>query len=878
MDGAGRRPRPVIAGVLVLALLGLGGALTLSTSAGTDTLVPRGSSTWRATDDQRASFGEDPIYVLVRGPLPRLVLTSDLGRLIGLEGCLSPNRPKGAVPPGGANGPCAQLAATGSVRFVFGPGTFINESVTQIGQQFTARQAAVTAKADAASRATLRLAQARGYSAARAQRLALAARQVVVAQFAQEVVTLGQKYGLTAVPRLNDPQFVNQLVFTDLPPFGTPKPRFAYLFPSRNSALVQIRLRHGLSDAQRTQAIALVRRAVRMPQWQPHYGGSFEVTGAPVLVADLTEAITGSLRILLLGSILVMALTLGVMFRVRMRLLPLLVALTAVAITFGALALFGQTLTMASIAVLPVLVGLGVDYAIQLQARVLEERAAGRRSFAAAARAAARSGVPTIGVAAAATAAGLLVVALSPVPMVRQFGLMLVGGIVVAFACALALGTAVLTLEGDSDGVSAAPLRRVGRSFGAAWRGAGEMISGHGALRRAGSWFVGKWNAALRGVTRRPGTVVAVAVGVAVLGLALETQTPVESNIERLVPASLPAIRGLTELQRSTGVAGEVDVLIEGQKVATPAVVRWMTAYQKGLLAKYGYSTKRGCGRAELCPAFSLPDLFRGGAANSQAKINALLGAVPPYFSQSVLTPDGRAATMAFGVKLEGLDRQLAVMRQMRRTLHPPPGITARLAGLPVLAAEANDRLASHPRRFLALGLSLLAVALVLLIAFRSVSRALLPLVPIVLATGWSALVLALSGVSLNPLSLALGPLVVAITTEFSVLITERYRRERASGRRPEQALERTYATTGRAVLASGTTAIAGFAVLILSDIRMLRGFGAVTVIDLAVALTGVLLVLPAVLTLAERRRGRLTAQVAVPSPREPVAGGATVA
>jgi predicted RND superfamily exporter protein len=66
--------------------------------------------------------------------------------------------------------------------------------------------------------------------------------------------------------------------------------------------------------------------------------------------------------------------------------------------------------------------------------------------------------------------------------------------------------------------------------------------------------------------------------------------------------------------------------------------------------------------------------------------------------------------------------------------------------------------------------------------------------------------------------------------------------------------LARTYASTGAAVLASGVTAIAGFAVLIASDIAMLRDFGLVTVIDLAVSLLGVLAVLPAVLVLAERR------------------------
>ena len=56
-------------------------------------------------------------------------------------------------------------------------------------------------------------------------------------------------------------------------------------------------------------------------------------------------------------------------------------------------------------------------------------------------------------------------------------------------------------------------------------------------------------------------------------------------------------------------------------------------------------------------------------------------------------------------------------------------------------------------------------------------------------------------------------------------------------------------------MLASGATAIAGFAVLVVSDIRMLRDFGFVTVVDLTVSLLGVMLVLPAVLLLAERRR-----------------------
>ena len=136
-----------------------------------------------------------------------------------------------------------------------------------------------------------------------------------------------------------------------------------------------------------------------------------------------------------------------------------------------------------------------------------------------------------------------------------------------------------------------------------------------------------------------------------------------------------------------------------------------------------------------------------------------------------------------------------------------------------------------------------------------------MPLVPIALATGWSALVLFLLRIPLNPMSATLGALVIAISTEFAVLLDERYRRgARARARVGGGAARDLPLDRARRSLASGATAIAGFAVLAFSDIRMLRDFGIVTVVDLTVSLLGVLVVLPAVLVLAERRAGRRAA------------------
>jgi predicted RND superfamily exporter protein len=388
--------------------------------------------------------------------------------------------------------------------------------------------------------------------------------------------------------------------------------------------------------------------------------------------------------------------------------------------------------------------------------------------------------------------------------------------------------------------------------LGPAWRGARELLMDNPLTRLVS-------RAALDRAVHHPGRVLGVGLALAVLGWGLDTQTKVQTNIEKLVPQDTASLRNLNTLERLSGVGGEVNLTISGADVLKPATIEWMSSYESAMLKRFGYTADRGCGRARLCPAFSLPDLFRREGAKSKlssAEVNGLLNAIPPYFSQAVIAPGRRLASLAFGIKLMSLDEQQRVIDTMRASLHPPRGVSAQLVGLSVLAAQANAQVASPWRRLQTLLVGLAAVALVLLIAFAGdVRRALTPLTPIVLASGWSALVLFAVRVPLNPMSLALGALVIAITTEFSVLLSERHRQERLAGHDVVQALRRTYRHTGAAVAASGVTAITGFGVLVLSDIAMLRDFGLVTVIDLSVSLVGVLVALPAALVLAERSR-----------------------
>ncbi len=289
-------------------------------------------------------------------------------------------------------------------------------------------------------------------------------------------------------------------------------------------------------------------------------GETYLVTGEPVIVSDVTSSISHSIELLLIAVLLVMGLVLSLIFKGRPRLLPLAIALLAAALTFGALALSGASLTMASVAVLPVLVGLSVDYAIQFQSRVEEARADGACDTLEAIRRAALHGVPTIATAVLASIGGLLVLMLSPVPMVRGFGLLLVLGVAIAFLCALTAGSAALVLadrraqrisgrgfDGAGGGRGEAknrdaPRARAGHAFfgmvAPAWQGAREILTDNAASR-----FVS--NMPLDRAVRYPGRVLGVGLVLAVLGWGLDTQTQVQTDISKLAPQNLSSLHNL---------------------------------------------------------------------------------------------------------------------------------------------------------------------------------------------------------------------------------------------------------------------------------------------------------------------------------------------
>ena len=448
---------PVVVAVALIAVIGAIAALRLEPDAGTDQLVDNDSPAFKATEDFKQRFGDDAVVVLVRGDLDQLVLTSDLGKLLSLEGCLSGNVEGGEVfTDEPAPAPCARLAEAQPAQAVLGGATFLNQSAIQATEVLRGQSEAAVAEARAAGAAAAEDARAQGLTDEQVRAAAEAAANEILVAFEQQLIQLSIDYGQSGLPRLDDPTFVSSVVFDPATP-GEPKPRFSIFWPSADAAQILIRLKPDLSEAERSEAIDLIRDAVADDAFSIR-DTTYVVSGAPVVVDGLADKLSSEIVVLLAAALVVMTVTLALIFGPPARLLPLGVALVAAALTFGLLAALGGSLTMASIAVLPILIGLAVDYAIQFQARFNEARAEGSSPPRAAVEAAARGG-PVIATAALATAAGFLVLLLSPIPMVRGFGLLLVAGILLAFCVALTAGLAALSLTGRRPSAAGGRLR-----------------------------------------------------------------------------------------------------------------------------------------------------------------------------------------------------------------------------------------------------------------------------------------------------------------------------------------------------------------------------------------------------------------------------------
>jgi hypothetical protein len=176
---------------------------------------------------------------------------------------------------------------------------------------------------------------------------------------------------------------------------------------------------------------------------------------------------------------------------------------------------------------------------------------------------------------------------------------------------------------------------------------------------------------------------------------------------------------------------------------------------------------------------------------------------------------------------------QVEFVRQLRSVAPNVTGTPVQLLEYTTLLKESYEQAACY---------SLIVVAVLVLFHFRRVGYVGLALLPVGVGFLWMVGMMGLLGISFNPANIMTLPLVIGIGVTNGIHILNRVAEEQAPGILAK--------STGKAVLVSGLTTIAGFGSLTLAKHRGIESLGYVMSIGVATCMIAGLTLLPAFLNL----------------------------
>lgn len=710
-----RRGLTVLAAATIAGIVVVSGLAQLRVDTGIDSMLPDQESTKSALNRKAAVFGGDPVVVVLEtdkvGGL--LLDPGQLRELLRLEG---------------------RLSRVSDVVGVYGPGTLLNQ-IAITAQNLLAE---ISGQRDALRATAIERAKKEGLTGDAVETAGRAAVQRFDRRYGSLLAT-GMPAGL---PTLHNSRFVKAVVFDAK---GNPKPQWRFVVPSARSTAIVVRPRDGIDQSSTSRLVEAVRSEVDRSGLRP---SRVTISGVPAVTAAMSERAERELPLLGGLTVLVVALTFVVAAwrgRQRFWLWPLAACLVGTAATLAAFGWSGIALSLGAVAFLPILLGVGTDFPLFLTQ-------AGNRRI--------------VLVTALASAAGFASLGVSPLPFIRELGLAMAVGVLLALAAARVMVTWRGDVADHRDGEeprATTPVPPVRRRWAAA---------------------------ALFGV-------------IAALGWAALPTLPVEADPQRLAQG-LPALDDARRLERILGSSGEISVVVRGNDVTSPEVFDWAQRAEQSVIVRLGDRVR---------PIVTAPGLLRFlGEAPSQGQIQAGLAQLPEYLTSAVIAEDRTQALLTFGITLQDLGSQRDLIAELEAALPTSPAsVSVDVVGLPIAAVQALDAISGS--RYAASLLGIVAAGIVLLLGLRrraDVGRA---LTATLLATGWSLAGAWLLDVQLSPLTLALGSLTAATGCEFAVLLSEAHR-SRLPGLR-------------RGVAIACLTSAAGFAVLAaFSDLWILRQFG----------------------------------------------------
>lgn len=424
------------------------------------------------------------------------------------------------------------------------------------------------------------------------------------------------------------------------------------------------------------------------------------------------------------------------------------------------------------------------------------------------------------------TMAGFASLGVSRLGPVRDLGLFTALGIGGAFVAVITLLPALLTL----------------------WPGVEkEQVQGTG--HNGGFAALGRWSIA------RPGLILGAGVLMGVVAAGGALQLRVEANTLKFFPDSHRLVVAYRAIQdRLTGLA-PLDLVVRSAVANTPLeTAQWRALDQ---LARRLESDPDVTNTISLLDFLNLRQ--RGGSSPSAKNQSALtldnvqqrLGELRNGWreaSRRYWSADGTAARLTARVRLIDSGRYRQLTDEVNRFADKALGGAVRVeaTGLVSLLVDRDIYLLQSLSRSLLLASGV--ITLLLAASFRSISAALISLIPNGLPILGVLGVMGYLGIRLNAATVIIASVALGLAVDDTIHYLHRFATERTKCADDGEALVRTTAGIGSPMVATSVVLCGGFAMLGLAQFAPTAQFGLLTGATLAFALLGDLVLLPAIL------------------------------
>lgn len=628
---------------------------------------------------------------------------------------------------------------------------------------------------------------------------------------------------LTGVASLPQDEYMIQAIIFD-PQTGQINSTFSNVLPDENHAIIAITIDGCLTQEEQKSIVDAVENTV-------DGAGLVQVesvvTGMPVIYTKIIGLLTTNLIYMFIVAIAAMLIILVLVFSVRgffaWRWLPLCVVLIAIIYTFGVMGYISIPITFVSMAVFPIIIGLGVDYAIQFHNRYDEEGTRGKTTGDAIVNSLTHIG-PAIGIAIIAACLGFAALFFSPVPMIKDFGYMLIIGVVACYLVSIFILLTSLYWRDYRKASTASSIKENKKS--------GKEQTGkiEDWLKKLAPWVI-----------KNPAIILPIALVLTIVGFVADSQINTVTEWSEYLSPDLPIIQDYQSLESVAGGVSSLNLFIKADDVTEPSVVNWLVNLKQSL------GTEQA---AKVGSIISITDLILqitgGQIPQDSQQIKQTLEFIPVPIKSNLISNDYTAINIIVNTKEAGINNVKDLQNILSTYLdNPPANVNVTVTGNSLIQVALLDALSTDRVKMTLIGIAFVFVGLFLLFRF-SILKALLAIIPIGLIIGWSSDFMYLVGIDYTPLTATLGALIMGIGVEFTILLMMRYYEERNKGESPVLAMTTAITKIGRAIIASGLTVIGGFgALLIARDFLILHDFGIVTMVNVFFALVGTLFVLP---------------------------------